>query len=67
MGTWSQLPSPADARSQSGVPSSPVSADGRVQVGTGWASSLGGVSLDVSPRVGLDEEQPAEDGWMDDG
>lgn len=49
------------------MPSSPVLAGGRVQAGSGCAASLGSVSLDGSPRVGLDEERPAEDGWMDDG
>lgn len=49
------------------MPSSWVLADGRVLVGSGWAASLGSVSPDVSPRTGLDEEPPAEDGWMDDG
>ena len=49
------------------MPSSPVLAGGRVQVGSGCAASLGSVSPDLSPKVGLDEERPAEDGWMDDG
>lgn len=49
------------------MPSSPVLADGRVQVGT---ETLAGERFPgVSPRVGLDEERPAEDedGRMMDG